>query len=204
MLVDVAHVSDATMAAALAVTKAPVIASHSNARAIADRPRNIPDPLLAAIGRNGGVVMVNAYPAFLSSEWNDWDNRRGAFAKAQGLPGNRYGKEAPAAVKAWEAANPAPRVTAATMADHVEHIAKVAGRAHVGIGGDYDGISGTGPEGMGGVDGYPLLFAELARRGWSDNDLSALAQGNVLRVLARAEAVAKAMAGEKPVDATYP
>jgi membrane dipeptidase len=204
MLIDVAHVSDATMAAALAATKAPVIASHSNARAIADRPRNIPDPLLAAIARNGGVVMVNAYPAFLSSAWNDWDNRRGAFAKARGLPGNRYGKETPPAIKAWEAANPAPRVTAATMADHVDHIAKVAGRAHIGIGGDYDGISGTGPEGMGGVDGYPLLFAELARRGWSDSDLSALAQGNVLRVLAQAEAVAKAMAGAKPVDATYP
>lgn len=204
MLIDVAHVSDATMAAALAATKAPVIASHSNARAIADRPRNIPDPLLAAIGRNGGVVMVNAYPAFLSSAWNDWDNRRGAFAKAQGLPSNRYGKETPPAIKAWEAANPAPRVTAATMADHVDHIAKVAGRAHIGIGGDYDGISGTGPEGMGGVDGYPLLFAELARRGWSDSNLSALAQGNVLRVLAQAEAVAKAMAGAKPVDATYP
>lgn len=204
MLVDVAHVSDATMAAVLAVTKAPVIASHSNARAIADRPRNIPDPLLAAIGRNGGVVMVNAYPAFLSAAWNAWDNGRGAFARSQGLPTNRYGRQTPPAVKAWEAANPAPRVTAATMADHVEHVARVAGRAHVGIGGDYDGISGTGPEGMGGVDGYPLLFAELARRGWSDGDLSALAQGNVLRVLARAEAVAKTMAGQKPVDATYP
>lgn len=204
MLVDVAHVSDATMAAVLAVTKAPVIASHSNARAIADRPRNIPDDLLAAIGRNGGVVMVNAYPAFLSSAWNDWDNRRGAFAKAQGLPSNLYGRQAPAAVQAWEAANPAPRVTAATMADHVEHIARVAGRAHVGIGGDYDGISGTGPEGMGGVDGYPLLFAELARRGWSDRDLSALAQGNVLRVLSRAEAVAQSLANQPPVDAIAP
>ncbi len=100
MLVDVAHVSDATMAAVLAATKAPVIASHSNARAIADRPRNIPDPLLAAIGRNGGVVMVNAYPAFLSSAWNDWDNWRSAFAKAQGLPGNRYGTQTPPAIKA--------------------------------------------------------------------------------------------------------
>ncbi|MGN7159161.1 dipeptidase [Sphingomonas sp. SAFR-052] len=204
MLVDVAHVSDATMAATLAATKAPVIASHSNARAIADRPRNIPNTLLAAIGRNGGVVMVNAYPAFLSSAWNDWDNRRGAYAKAQGLPSNRYGRETPPALQAWEAANPPPRVTAATMADHVEHIGKVAGRAHVGIGGDYDGISGTGPEGMGGVDGYPLLFAELARRGWSDSDLSALAQGNVLRVLAQAEAVAKSLANQPPVDATAP
>ncbi len=204
MLVDVAHVSDATMAAVLAVSKAPVIASHSNARALADRPRNIPDTLLREIGAKGGVVMVNAYPAFLSGAWNDWDNRRGAFAKAQGLPGNLYGTRTPPAVRAWEAANPAPRVTAATMADHVEHVAKVAGHAGVGIGGDYDGISGTGPEGMGGVDGYPLLFAELARRGWSDRDLAALAQGNVLRVLAQAEAVAKSMAGQPPVDAVAP
>ncbi|KQM96489.1 dipeptidase [Sphingomonas sp. Leaf25] len=203
MLVDVAHVSDATMAAVLAVSKAPVIASHSNARALADRPRNIPDALLAAIGRNGGVVMVNAYPAFLSAQWNAWDNARSAYAKTQGLPTNRYGARAPAAMQAWDAANPAPRVTAATMADHVEHIARIAGRAHVGIGGDYDGISGTGPEGMQGVDGYPLLFAELARRGWSDADLAALAQGNILRVLARAEAVATSLATEKPVDATW-
>ncbi len=204
MLVDISHVSDATMAAALAVSKAPVIASHSNARALADRPRNIPDDLLRAIGTKGGVVMVNAYPAFLSSEWNAWDNRRGAFAKAQGLPGNLYGAQTPPVIRAWEATNPAPRVTAATMADHVEHIAKIAGRASVGIGGDYDGISGTGPEGMGGVDGYPLLFAELARRGWSDADLAGLAQGNVLRVLGQAEVLAKTMAAQRPVDATYP
>ncbi len=204
MLVDISHVSDATMAAALAVSKAPVIASHSNARALADRPRNIPDDLLRAIGTKGGVVMVNAYPAFLSSEWNAWDNRRSAFAKAQGLPGNLYGAQTPPVIRAWEATNPAPRVTAATMADHVEHIAKIAGRASVGIGGDYDGISGTGPEGMGGVDGYPLLFAELARRGWSDADLAGLAQGNVLRVLGQAEVLAKTMAAQRPVDATYP
>jgi membrane dipeptidase len=203
MLVDVAHVSDETMTAVLAVTKAPVIASHSNARAIADRPRNIPDPLLRAIGANGGVVMVNAYPAFLSGAWNDWDNRRIAFAKVQGLATDLYGARSPAALTAWDAANPAPRVTAATMADHVEHIATVAGRAHVGIGGDYDGISGTGPEAMSGVDGYPLLFAELARRGWSDRDLAGLAQGNILRVLARAEAVAVSMRSMKPIDATY-
>jgi membrane dipeptidase len=95
-----------------------------------------------------------------------------------------------------------PRVTIATVADHIEHVARVAGRDHVGLGGDFDGIGGTAPEGLTGVDGYPLLFAELARRGWSDSDLAALASGNVLRVMEAAEAVATALAGTSPVDAT--
>jgi membrane dipeptidase len=196
MIVDVSHVSDATMAAALAVSKAPVIASHSSARAVADKPRNIPDGLLRAIAANRGVVMVNFYPAFLSKTWDDWDNARTAAAKAAGA--------ADAALSAWDRTHPEPRVTVATVADHIDHIARVAGHDYVGLGGDYDGISGTGPEGMKGVDSYPRLFAELARRGWSDADLAKLSQGNILRVLDRVEAVAKAMAGMPPIDATDP
>jgi membrane dipeptidase len=107
-------------------------------------------------------------------------------------------------VKAWERAHPEPRVDAATIADHVEHIARVAGRDHVGIGADLDGIGGSGPKDMAGVDGYPLLFAELARRGWSDVDLSRLAQGNMLRVLDRVEAVKASMTALPPIDATDP
>lgn len=201
MIVDVSHVSDATMAAVLDVTKAPVIASHSSARALADAPRNIPDDLLRRIGENGGVVMVNAYPNFISRDWRAWDQQRTAYAKSLGLDGDVYGPKSPAPLVAWDAGHPEPSVTPATLADHVDHIAKVAGRGAVGIGGDYDGISGTGPEGMKGVDGYPLLFAELARRGWSDRDLSGLAQGNVLRVMERAEAVAASAARQPPVDA---
>ncbi len=202
MIVDVSHVSDATMTAALAATRAPVIASHSSARAIADAPRNIPDALLRAIGANGGVVMVNFYPSFLSGAWRGWDTARTTYAKSIGVPAGVYGAKSPAPLVAWDAAHPEPQVSAATVADHVEHIAKIAGRDHVGIGGDFDGIQGTGPIGLKGVDGYPLLFAELARRGWSDGDLAKLSGGNVLRVMEAVEGVAKAMAGLPPVDAT--
>jgi membrane dipeptidase len=101
----------------------------------------------------------------------------------------------------WDGAHPEPQVTVSTVADHVDHVAKIAGHDHVGVGGDFDGIQGTGPIGLKGVDGYPLLFAELARRGWSDGDLARLSGGNVLRVMERGEAVAKGMAGMPPVDA---
>jgi membrane dipeptidase len=202
MIVDISHVADTTMAAAIKASKAPVMASHSSARALTDRPRNIPDDLLKAIAANGGVVMVNFYPAFISSEWNAWDKARSDYAKSVGVPSDGYGDKAPVILAAWDKAHPEPRVTAATVADHIEHIARIAGKDHVGIGADLDGIGGTGPEGIKGVDGYPLVFAELARRGWSDADLAKLAQGNILRVMEQVEAVAKSLAGQPPVDAT--
>jgi membrane dipeptidase len=201
MMVDVSHVADTTMRDALAVSTAPVIASHSNARALADAPRNIPDDLLRTLGAKGGVVMVNFYPAFLSAPWRAWDRARTDFAKGAGVPANVYGARSAAPLVAWDAANPEPPVTVATVADHVDHIARVAGYDAVGIGGDFDGISGTGPVGMKGVDAYPRLFAELARRGWSDANLAKLAGGNLLRVMERVEAVAKAEAGKPPIDA---
>ena len=201
MIVDVSHVADTTMRDALAVTQAPVIASHSSARALADAPRNIPDDLLRAIGANGGVVMVNFYPAFLSGAWRAWDQARTLAAKAAGVLADVYGARSPAPLVAWDAAHPEPRVDAAIVADHVDHVATVAGHDHVGLGGDYDGINGTAPIGMTGVDGYPLLFAELVRRGWSDADLRKLAGENVLRVMERVEAVAASMATRPPIDA---
>lgn len=204
MIVDVAHVSDATMAAVLDTSKAPVIASHSDARALADAPRNIPDALLRRIGAGGGVVMVNCYPAFLSNDWRAWDAKRTAYAKSVGVPANVYGPRSPALLVAWDAANPAPHVTAAMVADHIEHIARVAGHGAVGFGGDYDGINGTGPEGMTGVDGYPLVLAELVRRGWSDADLMRLTSGNILRVMERVEAVAKSLSATAPGDSIDP
>ena len=201
MIVDVSHVSDATMAAVLALTKAPVMASHSSARALDDAPRNIPDDLLAKIGANGGVVMVNFYPGFTSQAWRDWDKARADYARSVGAAAEPYGANAPAPLVAWEKAHPQPRVTSATIADHVEHIARIAGKASVGLGSDFDGIGGTAPADMTGVDGYPALFVELARRGWSDAELAGLAQGNILRVMARVEAVAAGMAGTPPADA---
>ena len=201
MIVDVSHVSDATMRAVLAAAGAPVVASHSSARALTDAPRDIPDDLLAAIGANGGIVMVNFYPAFVSTAWRTWDADRTAFAKTAGVPANVYGARSPAPLVAWDRDHPEPRVTAATVADHVEHIARVAGRDHVGLGGDYDGINGTGPQGMTGVDGYPLLFAELARRGWSDADMARLAGGNMLRVMDTVDAIARSLSALPPGDA---
>ena len=198
MIVDVSHVADTTMAQALDVSKAPVMASHSGARAVSDVPRNIPDDLLRRIGAGGGVVMVNFYPAFVSPRWRAWDRERSAYARSVGVPDDVYDDRAPAKLLEWQRTHAEPAVTVSDVADHVDHVAQVAGKAAVGLGGDFDGISGTGPIGLKGVEGYPALFAELARRGWSDADLAALAQGNVLRVMERVEAVAREMAAVPP------
>jgi membrane dipeptidase len=147
------------------------------------------------------VVMVNFYPAYVSDAFRKWGAEQAAEeARAKSLFNGRPEARA-AAIKAWKAANPAPRVTVADVADHVDHVAKVGGYDHVGIGGDLDGIE-SAPEGLGTVSGYPLLFAELIRRGWSDANLAKLAGGNVLRVMRQAEQVAASMKNEPPAMAT--
>jgi membrane dipeptidase len=201
MLVDLSHVSDDTMRAALQISKAPVIFSHSSARALDDHNRNVPDDILKLTAANGGVVMVNFYPAYVSDAFRKWSAEEAAEEARAKSAYNGRPEQREAAIAAWKAANPAPRVTVGEVADHVDHIAKVAGYDHVGIGGDLDGIE-SAPEGLGTVSGYPLLFAELIRRGWSDANLAKLAGGNVLRVMRQAEAVAASMRNEPSAMAT--
>ncbi len=195
MLVDLSHVAPATMKAAIAASRAPVIFSHSSARALVDHPRNVPDDILALLPANGGVVMVNWVPDFISRDVWQWSAEKSA-EEARLKSFHRNSKtEVEAGLKAWESAHPRPPVTVTTVADNIEHVVKIAGHDHVGIGADLDGIPYT-PDGLTGVQAYPLVFAELIRRGWSDADLAKLAGGNVLRVLRQAEQVAASLRNE--------
>ncbi|TKV58537.1 membrane dipeptidase [Nakamurella flava] len=198
MLVDLSHVAATTMHAALDATRAPVLFSHSSCRAVTDHVRNVPDDVLERLPANGGVVMVTFVPDFVSQACADHTRAQEAQAQRLGLSrvtvytqddGRDHDPGAVDALRQWQAAHPRPRATVTDVADHVEHARAVAGPAHIGLGGDYDGTADL-PDGLSDVSGYPALLSELAERGWSDADLAALTWGNALRVLGAAQDVA--------------
>jgi membrane dipeptidase len=201
MLVDLSHVSPETMEDAIRVSQAPVIFSHSSARALNDVPRNVPDSVLQLLPKNGGVVMVTFVPGFL-------DRGVAAWNKLQDAERDRLTKQFPSdaaavtrGVNDWTAAHPAPRATLAEAADHIDHVRKVAGIDHIGLGSDFDGITAV-PQGLEDVSTYPSLVAELLRRGYKDDDVKKVLGQNVLRVMREVEKVSKRLQSERGPSAT--
>ena len=196
MLVDISHVSVETMKDAIRLSQAPVIASHSSARAVADHPRNVPDDVLTLVAENGGVVMVNFYSGFVVPEstqiMNDWYGVRRRL-KAE-LPDDRDYETASAK---WWKEHPMAPGTIHDVVDHIDHIAKVAGIDHVGLGGDFDGV-GTLPKQLEDVSTYPLITQALLDRGYSDEEIRKILGLNALRVLRAADEVAEKLTGNSP------
>ena len=199
MLVDLSHVSEATMLDAMEAAGAPVIFTHSAARAIGGHPRSVTDAALDRLKANRGIVMITAVSGFVNGAMREWNAAKaGEEARLKSLHAG-YPERVKPGLDAWLAGNPAPGATLAQLADHIDYVAKRIGADHVGIGGDFDGTSDL-PTGFKDVSAYPALFSELARRGWSQADLEKLASRNMMRVMRAAEAYAAAHRGDPPIE----
>ncbi len=196
MMVDLSHVSPDTMEDAIRVSQAPVIFSHSDARALNDVPRNVPDNILRLLPKNGGIVMVTFVPGFLSPAVAAWGKLQSAEQERLAAQFPNDAAAVRSGVDAWTSAHPAPRATIADAANHIDHIRQVAGIDHIGIGGDFDGIESV-PAGLEDVSTYPALTAELLRRGYTDDDVRKIIGGNILRVMREVERVSKRLQSER-------